>query len=383
MIGAVGRERRDWLALAGCPLDRPLIIHLLREVPSPRAILELGDRELTERFGLGTRQVAALRRVPRTEELDRQERELDRCGIDVLPVTHAAFPRNLFQMRIPPPVLFAKGTLIEEDLLAVGIVGPRKATPYGIQVARRLAADFAPNLTVVSGAALGVDSTAHEAALDNGGRTLAVLGCGIDVNYPSGNEALRHRIATEGGALLSVYPPGTPPLRGHFPARNFILAGMSLAVIVIEATRTSGALVTARAAGEEGRPVYAVPGDITRKNSEGSNLLLRDGAIACTSASDVLADLEPVLSGELRTLAERRRRPLAPSPDSSEPAPGLSPGERTVLEMIQHHEISHDELIDKLVPSSLSLGELSTALLMLEMGGRILQAPGRRYMVRL
>lgn len=358
------------------------MIHLLRQVPSPGEILQLSDHELTTRLGLGTRQVEALRRLPRRDALDDQERVLDRERIAVLPVSHPAFPRNLFQMRIPPPIVYTKGTLREDDLLAVGLVGPRQATPYGIQVARRFAADFAPTMTVISGAALGIDSVVHEAALENGGRTIAVLGCGIDVNYPAGNAALRQRIASDQGALISVYPPGTPPLRGHFPARNFILAGMSLAVIVIEASRTSGALVTARAAGEEGRPVYAVPGDITRRNSEGSNMLLRDGAIACTSANDVLADLEPILTGELEALWRKRRAPgAAESPES--PGQPLSLHERAILDLVAHSEISHDELIDRLVPARLSLGELATALLMLEMGGRILQLPGRRYAVKL
>jgi DNA processing protein len=292
-------------------------------------------------------------------------------------------------MRVAPPAIFVKGAIEEIDRLAVGIVGPRVPTNYGMEVARMLARDFAPTLTVVSGAALGIDSAVHQEVLEHGGRTLAVLGCGIDQNYPARNEPLRRRIG-EGreGALISIFPPGSRPLRGNFPQRNFVLAGLCLAVVVVEASATSGALVTARAAGEEGRPVYAVPGDITRRNSAGSNALLRDGATACTSATDVLADLQGMLAEELEMLRERRAQhglTIAPA-TAGEDAPRSeadSPVEAMVLRVIQHSTISHDDLINQFVPGNMSMGDLSTALLMLELKGKIQQLPGRFYGPRL
>jgi DNA processing protein len=385
---ATGSDRRDWLALVGSALDKRSIYQLLQAVPRPAELFALPDEELTRRFGLTAAGGKALRRVPASRQLDEQERAMDRHGIALLPVHSPEFPRNLFQSRIPPPAIFLKGRLEDVDSLAVALVGPRNPTPYGKSVARRLATDFAPNLTVVSGAAMGVDSTVHQAALDHGGRTLAVLGCGIDVNYPAANQRLRERIGSgEAGALISVYPPGTPPLRGHFPARNFILAALSMAVIVVEASARSGALVTARAAGEEGRPVYAVPGDITRMNSEGSNALLRDGAIACTSAADVISDLEPSLAGELEVLWQRRRAraPISTPSDAAgeNAAPAAGSPEEAILQLIAHAPLSHDELIDRLVSDRLSLGDLATALLMLELDGRIEQQPGRLYTIRL
>lgn len=379
MKPAPSEDVHDWLALVNCALDRAVLTRLVQNAACAAEILEASDEELSRRHGLNIRQLDQLRRIPPRRKLDEQRRLMDKHSMELIPLGDPRFPRNLFEMRLPPPLVFIKGEVVDSDCLAVGIVGPRAATPYGLEVTARLARDFAPLLTVVSGAALGIDSVAHETALRAGGRTVAVLGCGIDINYPSSNEPLRMRIAREGGALLSTFPPGTAPMRGNFPARNFILAGLSLAVIVVEASAKSGALVTARAAGEEGRPVYAVPGDITRRNSEGSNALIRDGATLCTSAQDVIADLEPILQGELGSLRQRRE----PQGEQPPAPPAISPMESMLLDVIRHAPVSHDNLIASLVPHRISLGELSTALLMLEMDGRIQQLPGRVYAPRL
>lgn len=379
---------REWLRLVGCALDRGTLGGALANVEHPAELLEAADEELAARFHFTPRNLQQFRRQPNADLVDRQLRAMEKHGISLVAVSDRAFPRNLFRVRVPPPAIFMRGTIEDVDALAVGIVGPRMATTYGLSVTKAFARDFAQTMTVVSGAAMGVDSTAHEAVMNAGGRTLAVLGCGLDVNYPAGNEKLRERIAREGGALISTYPPGTQPLRGNFPARNEILAGLSLAVVVVEASATSGALVTARAAGEEGRPVYAVPGDITRKNSAGSNALLRDGAIACASAGDVLADLEPMLTGEMESLRERRgngahTERTAHVAAAQAPATSNTPQEALLLSAIQHSPMSHDDLMAQFVPSRLSVGDLSTALLMLEMKGRIEQLPGRIYSPKL
>lgn len=307
----------------------------------------------------------------------------------LLPISHPEYPRNLFHMRTPPPALFVKGALADIDALAIGIVGPRHATSYGLEVTTALVRDLAAPFTIVSGAALGIDSRAHATALRHGGRTIAVLGCGIDVDYPAQNRPLREQIAEEGGALVSIFPPGTQPLRGNFPVRNFVLAGLSLAVVVVEASARSGALVTARAAGEEGRPVYAIPGDINRVNSEGSNALLRDGAIALTSAADLVGDMEPMLAGdELDTLRRRRAQGLGIAPGeetdtaASPPLPATTQ-EARLLEAIRHSPTSHDDLMARFVPAVMDVGDFATALLTLEMDGHIHQMPGRVYAARL
>ncbi|CAN5374306.1 DNA-processing protein DprA [soil metagenome] len=375
--------REAWLTLLGSGLDRSTIALALQTAVDARELLDASDAELASRFDFSPRAVEAIRRTPGRETVARQLRAMDEHGMDLIPLNDPGFPRNLFHMRVPPPAVFVKGKIEDYDSLAVGIVGPRAATNYAVDVARRLATDFAPNLTVISGAAMGIDSTAHEAVLNAGGRTIGVLGCGIDINYPSGNGRLRQRI-TEQGALLSIFPPGTKPLPGHFPMRNFVLAGLSLAVVVVEASKTSGGLVTARAAGEEGRPVYAVPGDITRKNSEGSNLLIRDGAILCTSAADVIVDLEATLHGELEMLRRRRLTPAKISPAAGRPQPAAPDAlQSALLDLINHSPAPHDSLLDRFVPDRCSLGELSSALLMLEFAGRIQQLPGRVYAPKL
>lgn len=374
---------REWLRLLGSGLKPTAITALSRNILHPGEILEATNGELSTRHGLHGSDIERLRRQPSPRKIDEQLRLMERHGMRLLPLADPDYPRNLFHMRVPPPAIFVRGTLEDYDSLAIGIVGPRHATAYGLEVTTAFVRDMAPSFTIVSGAAIGIDSRAHDTALRNGGRTLAVLGCGIDIDYPAQNRRLRERIPAEGGALISTFTPGTQPLRGNFPARNFILAGLSLAVIVTEASSRSGALVTARAAGEEGRPVYAVPGDINRLNSAGSNSLLRDGAIALSSVSELIGDLEPLLAGELETLMERRRLGIG---DGGEGDAGAPPGsqpsttqEAVLLETIQHSAISHDDLLEKFVPGTMSLGDLSTALLMLEMDGRISQRPGRIY----
>lgn len=384
--GVDAEHRRDWLRLLSCGLDRHLLSTLTAGLASPGELFDFPDQRLQEQFGLSPAQCAALRRRPDPKVLDEQLRTMDREKITLLPAGHPDYPENLFKMRQPPAVLFVKGRLERHDTLAVGIVGPRNATPYGISVAQHFAREFAPTLTVVSGAAAGIDSAAHEAVLATGGRTIAVLGCGIDVNYPANNAQLRARIGSgEAGALVTIFPPGTQPHRHNFPIRNYVLAGLSLAVIIAEAAKRSGALVTARAAADEGRAVYAVPGDITRRNSEGSNQLLRDGASVCTKPSDIISDLEFTLREELLELLQRPSPTQPATTDSPSPAaPGpANPIERVLLDAIRHHPISHDDLIEQFVPARMTIGELSTALLMLEMNGAIEQQPGRVYAPRL
>jgi len=384
------KELAAWLRWIGCALDRATLFQLQSKAPHPLDLLEAENSELMRRFQLNGRQIARLRQQPSLAEIDRQISAIERHQIALLPASSPEFPANLFKMRVPPPAIFIRGRLKDFDALSVGIVGPRMATPYGLEVTRRLAQDFAPTLTIVSGAALGIDTAAHKAALQAGGRTIGVLACGLDVDYPAGNRPIRERIAHgEAGALISIFPPGAKPLRHHFPARNEVLAGLSQAIIIVEASEKSGALVTARAAGEEGRQVYAVPGDITRRNSRGSNALLRDGAAVCTSADDILADLEITLRDEMDRLSQRRAefqpqpRQAEDFPERRENHPSPDKNQKLLLHEIEHHPVSHDDLIARFVPGEMTVGDLSTALLTLEMTGRIQQQPGRIYAPKL
>ncbi len=198
------------------------------------------------------------------------------------------YPMLLGQIKDPPASLNTRGNIIKKDILSVAVVGSRNPTPYGRHMARIISGGLAASgVTVVSGLARGIDTEAHRAALDKGGRTLAVLGCGLDIDYPRGSGELRRRIVAS-GALLSEFDPGTPPLPRNFPSRNRIISGLSLAVVVVQAKGRSGSLITARWALDQGRDVMTVPGRADDPLSEGPVALLRDGAAPVCHSDDVL-----------------------------------------------------------------------------------------------
>lgn len=242
--------------------------------------------------GLDRRTLENLLEARRT--LDPQEewqRVLD-ANAQVLTWDDAEYPANLRQVDNPPPVLYLYGTLYPEDEWAVAMVGTRRASAYGREVAHTLSQELAAQgVTVVSGLALGVDTVAHQAALDAGGRTLAVLGSGVDQVYPAQNRRLADRIA-QNGAIISEYPLGTKPEANNFPPRNRIISGLSRSVVVVEAGQRSGALITANFAAEQGRDVFAVPGSILHPGSQGCNELIQNGAFPLLSVDDVLEQLD-------------------------------------------------------------------------------------------
>jgi DNA processing protein len=213
-------------------------------------------------------------------------------GIKVVSVVDRDYPANLRQISDAPPVLYYKGSLLPKDDLAIAIVGARYATVYGRQVTEKLAYELVSNgLTIVSGLARGIDSIAHRSALEAGGRTIAVLGNGLDLIYPPENKSLADQIV-QNGALVSEFPLGFPSMPSNFPARNRIIAGLSLGVVVTEAAIDSGSLITAGQAAEQGREVFAVPGPITSKMSAGTNNLIKEGVHPTTEAADILEILD-------------------------------------------------------------------------------------------
>ena len=272
-------------------------------------------------------------------------RRLAERGLRFVGRSDSAFPPLLRAIHDPPPGLFLRGSGALELLSrpAVAIVGARACSAYGRQVARRLARDLgAAGLVVVSGLARGVDGEAHRGALEAGGTTVAVLGCGIDRDYPAAHRALAGEIAAD-GLIVSEYAPGIEPAPWRFPARNRIVAGLCAATIVVEARERSGALITADLALEEGREVFAVPGEITSALSAGSNALLRLGATPCTGSADVLESfglsppeaVKPVLDGEAAAVLEQVRQ-AASDADELARATGLGAGELAgILTMLE------------------------------------------------
>lgn len=225
---------------------------------------------------------------------DDRRTELVALGINVVLRHDAGFPEHLAELPDAPDVLFVRGSMAPDR--GVAVVGSRKATPYGIGIARAYGAALASaGWPVISGLARGVDGAAHQGTLDAGGRGTAVMGCGLDVWYPPQHRSLGEKLLDAGGCIVSEYPPGTPPLGWRFPPRNRIISGLSAAVVVVEAAKHGGALITARRALEQGREVLAVPGDVDRPTSEGCNLLIRDGAIPVLGPDDLVEAISLML----------------------------------------------------------------------------------------
>ena len=271
------------------------------------------------------------------------------------------YPANLRQIPQAPPLLYMRGQLEQQDELAVAVVGTRRVSPYGREVAAELGASLARHgVTVVSGLALGVDTIAHQSALDAGGRTVAVLGSSVDHIYPARNRRLAMQII-EQGALISEYALGTRPEASNFPPRNRIISGLSLAVIVVEAAKRSGALITAGFAAEQSRDVFAVPGSILSPGSDGCNRLIQDGAIPITSVNDLLERLQLP-----SVVAHQEARDTVPA----------SPDEKLIL---QHISTEPQHMNDIVRAAPLDTSEVSSLLAMMELKGLVRQVGLMQY----
>jgi len=297
----------------------------------------------------------------------------DASDIRRIACADAEYPAQLLQVPSMPETLWLCGRIAEDDALAVAVVGSRRATPYGLEMAERLGAELgARGITIVSGLARGIDSAAHRGALEAGGRTIAVLGTGVDVIYPPENRRLARRIA-ERGAVLSQFAPGTPPLPQHFPARNRIIAGLALGVVVVEAAERSGSLITAGFAAELGREVMAVPGRVTSPESCGAHRLIQDGAALVQGWDDVVAQLPLRWQACVRPCAVPK-----PTPHDVAWTGEWSDGEavRRVYETLGEEPATIDDIIEK---SGMTSGRAAALLLELELAGRVRQIDGKRF----
>lgn len=378
---AVSLDRRQWARLAA-------------RLKLPEELGEASPESLREIGGMTLPTAARLREGAPQEAVEAELAAMDAAGARLLTFDHPEYPAILRHMAAPPMALYVAGEILPRDDLAVAVVGPRSPSTHGREAARRISEGLArAGLTVVSGFAAGVDGLAHMAALAAGGRTLAALGCGLAVNYPAEHESLRRKILeSRAGALLSELPMTAQAMRHHFPARNALIAGLALAVVVIEAAENSGALLTAHAALEEGRTVFAVPGDITRTTSRGSNALLREGAIALTCAEELLEDLRPqieplyaahgVAAPWSDSLPAARKDTAAPPSSANGGAPHESHEARRLIERIAREPADLDTLIAEFTPDPLDPGRLSTLLLQLEIAGKLRKAPGNLYFSR-
>lgn len=311
--------------------------------------------------GLDSRTTAAVSAAHREISPDAELEALAKSGVTALAWDDPAYPALLREIPEAPAILFIRGALTEADRWGIGIVGTRNVSAYGREVAEVLSRDLAANrLTVVSGLARGVDGVAHQAALKAGGRTVAVLGSGVDVIYPPEHRRLAQQIA-ENGAVISEYPLGAQPDAMNFPPRNRIISGLSLGVVVVEADEKSGALITTTYAAEQGRDVFAVPGGIFNKTSRGTNKLIQDGAKLVTCAADILEELN------LEMVAKRTEAQLALPDDDSE---------RRVLEVLGHEPMAMDDVVRR---TNLAASVVAGALAMLELKGLARLADGAQY----
>lgn len=323
----------------------------------------------------------ALRRSVDDADAEHWAAEIERRGVRVITAFDPEYPSLLLEIADPPFVLFASGSLDRLRLPAVSVVGSREATRYGRDVASRVGGELsAAGVTVVSGFARGVDAAAHEAALQGPGGTIAVLGCGVDVDYPREHRRLRERVAAAGGLFLSEHPPGEEPRPQNFPIRNRIIAGLASGVVVVEASRRSGSLITARLANDFGRDVFAVPGSIFSETSAGAHALLRDGAILCTGVEDVLTELFPSIGGGIDRGAVTHADVAALSSADVAAMRDLSGEAKRLLETIARDEpVSADELARAL---DLPAAAVLAGLFELEGAGLVVAAEGGRYGIR-
>jgi DNA processing protein len=368
----------EWLGISLTPgLGPTKARKLVERFGSPEMVFRAS---LTELEGSGIQAVSAQSiATGKSAELAREEfAKAAALGVSIICAEDACYPPRLKEIYDPPVVLYVRGKA--ELLLQPGIamVGTRHPTPYGTGMAERLACDLAAQgLVIISGMARGVDTASHRGAISAKGKTIAVFGTGVDVIYPKENSRLSEQILALGGAFISEFPLGTFAAPQNFPIRNRILSGMAVGVLVVEAAEYSGTRITARCALEQNRDVFAVPGNVTNKNSWGPNTLIKQGAKLVATWEDVWEDLPPEVKLALTP---------TPSPESEGdttsslfPEDGLPPHERKILKLLKADEPTHiDELVERL-ETEMSSSEIFAALFELELCGKVRQMPGKNF----
>jgi len=343
--------------------------HLLHHFGSPVAILEASATALQQVSHIGPDVAEAIASWRTTVDLEGELRRIESFGCRVLCQEDDEYPALLREIYDPPIVLYIRGSLLPADRNAIAVVGSRQTTSYGGEVARRIAYQLGyTGVTVVSGGARGIDTSAHQGTLAAQGRTIAVLGTGIDRVFPPENRELFERIATH-GAVLTQFPFNRPADKQSFPIRNRIVAGMTLGTVVVEANLSSGAMITAQFAIDYGRQVFAVPGRIDSPRSRGCHDLIKKGAKLCEGIEDVLPEFEYLFPPSNRT---------APTGPAALPALALSDSEQAVFEALAGGELDLDEIVRN---SSLPTSAVNVALFSLEMKRLIRQLPGRRFVL--
>jgi DNA processing protein len=358
------------IALNMLPTVGPVRLRKLLEVfQEPQQILAAKRNELRKVEGIGSEVADQISSWESIVDLAAELKRVADFGATVITQESPSYPKSLREIHAPPIVLYVWGELQERDHHAIGIIGARRTTHYGTESAKKISYQIAyAGLTVISGLARGIDTAAHQGALAAKGRTIAVIGSGLSKLYPPENQALAEKIRNGNGAIVSEFSMEIEPDRQTFPMRNRIISGWSHGVLIVEAGLNSGALITASQALEQGRSVYAVPGQINAPSAMGSNRLIQQGAKLVMSASDILDDLQ-ILLPETKPSPEAAARPLPP----------LTDDERRVFDAIDSSETPIDQIAAK---SDLPSATVSSTLLRLELKRLVKQLPGK-YFVKL
>ncbi len=352
-----------WMALRSLPGLGVVTFHrLLKKFSSPELVFQAPYEQLFQVKGVSPGLAQAIRDFEDWPRWDAVLERLVNLGGEVITFVDSRFPAALRQIPYAPPFLYVKGSILPTDELAVAVVGTRKPSYYGRRVSCRLATDLCrQQVTIVSGLARGIDTAAHQAAVDFGGRTLAVLGCGLDIVYPPENKEL-YRLIPEHGALISEFPLGAPPEARNFPIRNRIISGLSRGVVVVEAGTQSGTHITANYALEQGREVFAVPGPIDSPGSIGPHRWIQQGAKLVREASDILEELTGYASAA----------------STSEPQATALRLEDPVIAHLSSAPLQLDDLIRA---AGLSAPEVMSRLTLLELQGLIRELPGKFFVL--
>jgi DNA processing protein len=355
-------EVRFLVGLSLLPGIGPARFHrLLDRCKEPERAWHASESELVA-VGVDVKAMPSLLEKRSAMSLDREMEKLERLEVSILTIFDSAYPPRLKEIFNAPPLLYLKGEFTRQDDQSVGVVGTRGPTVYGKELAARIVPELVRSgLTIVSGLARGIDSIAHRAALEAGGRTIAVLGCGIDVIYPAENRTL-YGLVRDSGAVVTEYPLGTKPDAFNFPARNRIISGLSLGTVVVEAQYTSGALITADYALEQNREVFAFPGRATDRGSAGCNRLIRDGrAKLVTSTEDIVTELD-------LTVAVQQLEIKLALPANDE--------ESRLLGLLSHEPVHIDDLSRQ---SGLAMPTVASTMMMLELKGTVRQIGSMSY----
>ena len=364
--GTAQADWGDWIALRLVRgVGNVTYRQLLDRFASPREILRTSPAVLTE-TGISARIAQEIAGFDQWKEVEAELEQLERRNARLVTQTDTEYPERLRRIHDPPPSLYSRGRFAPQDDLAIAIVGARTASAYGRKMARELAHELAGcGVCVVSGLARGIDSEAHQASLEVGGRTIAVLGSGLDVVYPREHIALAEQIA-ESGAMVSEFSFGSRPEAGNFPYRNRVISGLSLGTVVVEATEKSGSLITAQCALDQNREVFAVPGPVTVSRSRGPHRLIKDGAKLVESIDDILSEIAPALARPDRAEKNETRAPVVP----------LEPDEERVFQLFPEEAVHVDALI---TGSRLEPVRVLEVLLGLELKGIVTQLPGMYF----